>query len=52
MTNEQIDKEYVVEAIDYIIDQIGWADTFPVQCHDRILLVCKAIKSGEPLPFK
>ena len=44
--------DYLREAMDYIIDQIGWADKFPRQCHDRIRKVCEAVKRAEPLPFK
>lgn len=45
-------EDYLREAMDYIIDQIGWADKFPRQCHDRIRKVCEAVKRSEPLPFK
>ena len=45
-------EDYLGEAMDYIIDQIGWADKFPRQCHDRIRKVCEAVKRAEPLPFK
>ena len=43
---------YVAEALDYIADQSRWAEKFPQQCHERIRLVCAAVKAGEPLPFK
>jgi hypothetical protein len=45
-------EDYLGEAMDYIIDQIGWADKFPRQCHDPIRKVCEAVKRAEPLPFK
>jgi len=44
--------DYLREAMDYIIDQIGWADKFPRECHDRMRKVCEAVKRAEPLPFK
>lgn len=45
-------KEEIDEAMDYIIDQTGWANHFPDQCHERIRMVCESMKNGEKLPFK
>ena len=47
-----MDKDYIIEAMDYIIKETRWANTFPNQCHERIRLVCEAVKLEEPLPFK
>ena len=46
-----MNKDYIIEAMDYIIKETRWADKFPDQCHERIRLVCKAVKNEEPLPF-
>jgi len=46
------DPNYIVEAMDYIIEQSHWANTFPRECLERIQLVCEAVKDGKPLPFK
>jgi len=46
-----MNKDYIVEAMDYIIKETKWANTFPDQCHERIRLVCETVKNEEPLPF-
>jgi len=46
-----MNKDYIIEAMDYIIKETRWADKFPNQCHERIRLVCEAVKNEEPLPF-
>ena len=46
-----MNKDYIIEAMDYIIKETRWADKFPDQCHERIRLVCEAVKNEEPLPF-
>lgn len=52
MNDIKTDDEYITEAMNYIIEQSAWAGTFPRQCHERIRLVCEAVKEGKPLPFK
>lgn len=47
-----MDKDYIIEAMNYIIKETRWADKFPDQCHGRIRRVCEAVKDEKPLPFK
>jgi len=46
------DPNYIVEAMNYILDEIRWSSVFPDTCLERIRLVCEAVKDGNPLPFK
>ena len=38
-------------AADEIISQTKWAEHFQAQSHDRIRMICEAVKGGKPLPF-
>lgn len=46
-----MNKDYIIKAVEHIIEETYWADSFPTQCHERIRAICEAVKNEEPLPF-
>ena len=46
-----VSREYLVEAMNAITDEVGEAYHFPHHVIHRIKHICKAVKAGEPVPF-
>jgi hypothetical protein len=44
-------EDHIIKAMERIIEETYWADSFPTQCHERIRAICEAVKNDTPLPF-